>query len=69
MFVVEGQNRIVVDGGFKRLNAVLNKAILVPCALRAEDFDGSDILECVIEGLRKRWNQAYTDKILMQLNK
>ena len=60
--------------GFDKLQKELDKSIVIPCCLRAEDFEcrldpaeGDVTLESVILGLRKRWRPDHTTKIHQQL--
>jgi len=55
----------------RELNRELSRAIVIPCTLRAEDFDGDplDLLGAVLAGIKKRWTPEHEEKVKMQVEK
>jgi hypothetical protein len=61
---------VTTSGSFKSLRKQLNKAIVVPVTLRAEDFEGSQsVLQAVLAGIERRWEDRHTETVLGQLDR
>jgi hypothetical protein len=61
---------VTKEGDFSAIEVALKMTVVVPCVLRAADFsDDRQILDQVIAGLRARWREEHTEKIMCQLNR